>query len=470
MGRSRHMPNINPVPIRINHINPKIHGSSTFLNTKKKVGVNNQKWKILNQLGQNINRPRSHMAVEEMGEFGHVKASFNVEKSFGKTINNIDPTQFESHEELYNKIEEWWIKKYRKKETTIKSRITDAKRMARHPVFPINWIEFNPNQIITYLEYREHNEFKPPEGTDQIINEWKVVNTFARAYGISTNNWGYTPPKRRPPKVKIIPLPPTTHKIIHSKYSKDKYVNALFQYVLMHGFLLGLRPSDIVKQKVSDINFDEQWLIVSETKKYGQLRQVFPEKDLFTRKQTKSFKNWIDDWRPKVENQYSGDYLYLQSNGRPFTVNYLRKIITPEVKKIWGFYHLYVMRHWCAISRLIQSYIECKHWDKTDVQEWLGHDHVKTTDSYTKFAKKYYKIAPYDWISFILRPKWNWVDNKENSINGQNKALLNRPTDRKMYAPVGIRTRVAGSKGQNDWPDYTTGALLFYALHKDFHI
>ena len=25
-------------------------------------------------------------------------------------------------------------------------------------------------------------------------------------------------------------------------------------------------------------------------------------------------------------------------------------------------------------------------------------------------------------------------------------------------APVGIRTRVAGSKGRNDWPDYTTGA------------
>ncbi len=29
-----------------------------------------------------------------------------------------------------------------------------------------------------------------------------------------------------------------------------------------------------------------------------------------------------------------------------------------------------------------------------------------------------------------------------------------------MSAPVGIRTRVAGSKGQNDWPDYTTGAIM----------
>ena len=29
-----------------------------------------------------------------------------------------------------------------------------------------------------------------------------------------------------------------------------------------------------------------------------------------------------------------------------------------------------------------------------------------------------------------------------------------------VSAPVGIRTRVAGSKGRNDWPDYTTGAIL----------
>ena len=30
-----------------------------------------------------------------------------------------------------------------------------------------------------------------------------------------------------------------------------------------------------------------------------------------------------------------------------------------------------------------------------------------------------------------------------------------------MYgAPIGIRTRVFGSKGRNDWPDYTIGAQL----------
>ena len=32
-------------------------------------------------------------------------------------------------------------------------------------------------------------------------------------------------------------------------------------------------------------------------------------------------------------------------------------------------------------------------------------------------------------------------------------------------APTGIRTRVFGSKGRNDWPDYTTGAYIYkYSL------
>lgn len=34
------------------------------------------------------------------------------------------------------------------------------------------------------------------------------------------------------------------------------------------------------------------------------------------------------------------------------------------------------------------------------------------------------------------------------------KNVLNK----NLGAPAGIRTRVFGSKGRNDWPDYTTGA------------
>jgi len=165
---------------------------------------------------------------------------------------------------------------------------------------------------------------------------------------INTETWGYTPPSKPPAKVKIIPLPNTTHSIIHHRYSKDKYTNALFQYILMHGFVIGWRPSEIVIQKVGDVNIDDGYMVITETKKHNQLRQIFPEKDLMINPRRKCLKNWIDKWMPKVENQYSKDFLYLQPNGKPYTVDYLRKKLSPLVKDVWRPFSLYTMRHWCA--------------------------------------------------------------------------------------------------------------------------
>ena len=114
-----------------------------------------------------------------------------------------------------------------------------AKKMAEHSVFPVNWFELNPNQIIGYLEYKEYQEYENKRGKYQIINEWKTVKTFAKAYGIDAKLWGYIPPSPPKPKVKIVPLPNTTYQLIQHKYSKNLYKNALIQYILLHGFTIG---------------------------------------------------------------------------------------------------------------------------------------------------------------------------------------------------------------------------------------
>jgi len=383
-----------------------------------------ENWKqILENISQrHVEQLKPHQDVEDMGEYGYVKQNLDVEKLKNPYI--IDPTQYQTQEELFNAIKHWWIFKYRKSEGTIKDRLRYAKKMAEHKVFPINWKELNPNQIIAYLEYKEYEEYKNERGKHQILNEWKTIKTFAKAYGIDASLWGYIPPSPPKPKVKIIPLPNTTYQMIQHKYSKNLYKNALVQYILAHGFLIGWRPSELVIQKVSDVFLEDGYVIITESKKNQQPRQVFPETDMMTNLRRKSMKNWIDHWRLKVENQYSGDYLYLQANGKPFTKNYLRKFLCKQVKPVWKYYHPYIMRHWCAIARLIKSKVDTKKWDIWDVKEWLGHDKVATTEDYVRYAKQYYRNASYDW----------------------------------RYAPVGIRTRVAGSKGRNDWPDYTTGA------------
>jgi integrase len=163
-------------------------------------------------------------------------------------------------------------------------------------------------------------------------------------------------------------------------------------------------------------------------------------------KDYKSMKNRIDKWRPKVVNQYSGEYLFLQQNGKQFTTNYLRKVLTPLVKQVWSSYSLYTMRHWCAIARLIQGFIERNTWDKTDVQDWLDHEKVSTTDNYTKFAKKYYNNAPFDWIKAIFKYHRKKVEeNGKKSTNRQKRALLNKTTvDKRVMLPSGREREFTG--------------------------
>ena len=410
----------------INFFNNQLDSYSTNSNVDL-VGGKDEEWEqILENISQSyIKQKTPHQDVEKMGEHGYVKRKLGVEKLENPYI--LDPSKYKKKQELFDAITHWWIFKRRKNKNTVKKRITIAKRMSRHSVFPINWNELNPNQTIAYLE---HREYKEGAGKNAIRNEWDTINMFAKAYGINIESWGYIPPSKPPAKVKIIPLPNTTHNIIHHKYSKDKYTNALYQYILMHGFVIGWRPSEIVIQKLSDVNIEDGYMIITETKKHSQLRQIFPEIDLMNNLKRKCLKNWVEKWRPKVENQYSKDFLYLQPNGKPYTVNYLRKKLTPLVKEVWRPFSLYTMRHWCATARLIKSKMDTKKWDIWEVKDWMGHDKIDTTEDYVKYAKKYYRNAPFDWIKSVLKYHKKMVEeNGHKSINGQ-KTLLSSGTNR----------------------------------------
>lgn len=368
------------------------------------VGGNNQVWK-------NIVQKRSQPYVKHPRPIkgaGMVKQPYELAKKLDiERLNNpylIHPENYETQQDLFDAIKHWWVFKYRKKESTIKDRLRYAQKMSEHPIFPINWLKFNPVQIINYLEHREYVDYQNNRGKHQIINEWKTVKTFAKAFGIDANLWGYTPPCPPKAKVKQIPLPPTVHKLLHTRYSNNNYDNALVTHILTHSFHIGWRPSEVLIQSVNDVYIDEGYLIITETKKYNQPRQIWPDKAIMTSKQKKSLKNYIECWRPQVANEHSGDYLYLQRSGEPFkSTQHLRKYLKDHIGNRYEDFHPYLWRHWCAIARLIRSKIETKRWDIWDVKEWMGHEKIDTTEDYVKFAKNYYRNAPYDWISAVLK-------------------------------------------------------------------
>jgi integrase len=237
------------------------------------------------------------------------------------------------------------------------------------------------------------------------------MQTFLKAYGIpfgEGTGWNYRPPSAQQPRKRILPLPETANKFFHHIYSEDPYENALYQYLFYHSFMIGWRvPSEIITMKVSDIHLDSPipHIVITEPKKHNRTRLLYNiEPAILTSPIHKSFKNWIEHWRPKVANQYSGDALYLQPNGKPFTIRHLGHILSKHGKQIWEEFRPYDMRHWCAVARLIKTKVETKNFDIFEVQKWLGHEESSTTHIYVSQATDYYNHLPVDWISLALKP------------------------------------------------------------------
>jgi len=289
----------------------------------------------------------------------------------------------------------------RLKHTTIEKYLRYVRFMQHHKI-SIDFNNIDYTQFIRHMDYRERVENATP---DALRHEWKVMKMILKAYNI--DNWSYRPPPGPKPAVRILPFPETVNKFFNYRYSKDLYKTRLYQYLFFFGFLVGVRPpSEIVELKVSDVYFEDNgrsYLIVTEPKKYKSRRVVIPEKQILINPNSKSLKNYIDIWRAKVENQNSGDALFLRPDGKPFTTECLRGNLSKYGKKVWPHFRPYDMRHWCAVARLIKNKVETKYFDVYQVKNWLGHDKMGTTEDYIKYAEQYYREYPVDWISKAMR-------------------------------------------------------------------
>ena len=322
-------------------------------------------------------------------------------------LNNIEnlskldcPISLNSQNSSFDDVAIHALLRQRLSKSTIEKRMRYARFMEKHPC-PINFRNPTYENFIRHMDYREQIE---QAGASALSHEWKTIKTFLKAYGIPLTDWSYKPPSVPKTKARIIPSPDIVHKIIHYRYSKDEYENAFIQYTLMHSFMIGWRnPSETCTMTVDDIKIDKGLIIVREPKKHQTSRIIIPEKALMTGKTRKSFKNWIDKWRPKVENQYSGNALYLRPDGRPIEKFQYRMFVTRRVKPIFPEYQPYVSRHWCAIGKLINTKLETKRFDIYDVRDWLGHSEIQTTMTYVRDAKQYMRQSPFDWFKYIMK-------------------------------------------------------------------
>jgi len=361
-------------------------------------GGRNQEWKIINQIiGQKSKKITSSMFGEKK-----VKLDYDLKK-----IKRTDfPIVLDPKTASFNDIAIHAFLRQRLSQSTIERRLSTARFMETHPA-PVDFRNPTYENFIAHMDYREQIE---NAGPCALQNEWKTMRMFLKTYGMEI--WTYKPPSTPMYKARIIPFPDQVYKILNLTYSKDPYENALIQYLLTHNFIIGWRfPSEPGELKTKDVHVERGYITITEPKKHCSTRNISPA-EIMSNKRRKSFRNWIDAWRPKVENQYSKDYLYLRPDGHPYSRDQLRQLLNrkakPVIQTVFPEYYNYCSRHFAAVSRLIRTKLQYKSFDEYEVRDWLGHTKIETTIGYIKDAKHYYLLAPYDWVHRVLKAPNGW--------------------------------------------------------------
>lgn len=138
--------------------------------------------------------------------------------------------------------------------------------------------------------------------------------------------------------------------------------------ILIFFYATGLRVSELISLKISDIYF-EAGLIRVQGK--GSKTRIIP----FTYNILERLKDYVANERQT--NEYSKDYLFISKRGKPFTRAAIWKIIKLESKSKGFDLHPHSLRHLFA-THLLENGANIKV-----IQELLGHSSLSTTMRYT---------------------------------------------------------------------------------------
>jgi len=376
----------------------------------------------------NISIDRQNLFWKDMGDL----------KSILNKINRLNcPITLDPQNSTFLDVGIWAYYNKRLSVSTIDKHLRYARFMQNHKI-PVDFNNPNYKNFRQHMDYREEIEKATPHA---LRHEWKAMQLFLETYDIP--KWPYKPPIAPEHKKRNLPFPDIVREFFYYPYSSDPYETALYQYISYHSFLIGWRvPSEICEMTLSDVivNSDGTGTItITETKKHRTQRTIVPEHFVLSSQSHKSLKNYIDVWRPRVANQYSGNALYLQPNGKPFTIRHLGHKLSEHGKKVWPYFKPYDCRHWTAVSRLIETKICTGSFEPYTVRNWLGHSKLKTTEIYLQSAEMYYRRYPKSWIHSALRislkkkiEKWgkHCMDLK-NRVSAKIKTLLN-------FSPVNL--------------------------------
>ena len=357
----------------------------------------------------------------------------------------INPSNYNSFPELCIAVEGYlsdW-------ESFTESYLSHVMRYARlmsdtkSTPFPIDFFNLSYTQYIYHMKWYKENCYNNKTGENfyGLKHRKDAINAFRLAYGEKSENWHYKLPHAPKRKTRHIPPPDIVHKIItYNFFPKNQDRTNLYQYIHAHNFWIGPRPpSELCLMTIDDFNWDEGYIDAREQKIHCSMRTIYPEQAILTGKTRKSFKNYIDYVRPKFVSQYSGNALYINTEGKPFTPRHLGKELSQTGKMAYPLFKTYVARHWCATARLIKAWLN-RDPDPIDlVMHFMGHEERKTTEGYVEQARVLFKKYPFDWIKRTLKFPKKWIEESALKSKQRPKTLVSHGNSpRKISGPAEI--------------------------------
>ena len=377
------------------HEKPINNSNDSFLAAK--AGGPKEKWRNESKIGENL--------LTELPPTGEdlVKQEYDLEH-----IDRLNfPIYLDPKTANFEDIRNHALLRQRLAPKTTQNHLKYLKFMELH-VCPVNLREPSRENFLRHMDYREQVEHC---GNGALKHENEAFRMYLRSIGVDPVSYYYKPPKRQN-KETPVPYPDQVHRMIHTTYSKDRYINALIRYLLCHNHVIGWRPpSEPAIAKINDVDLDHETLMITSPKLHYTTHTISIS-EICNQHDNPSLKNWLETWRPMAANQYSQDFLYLRPDGHPFNADSLRSFLyrnaQATIQGIFPGYYNYTSRHFCAIARLIRTKLESGHFDEYEVMNYLGHSKTDVTMTYIKRAKFYYDQTGYDWIKRVLTKTYRW--------------------------------------------------------------
>ena len=150
----------------------------------------------------------------------------------------------------------------------------------------------------------------------------------------------------------------------------EAITNLKHKLILSLVYASGLRVSEVINLKISDVDLENKTLTIRKGKGRKDRITILPEKIL-------------PQLKLIVEAYNANDYLFPSSRGDKLTSRSVQKIFQKALKKskIKKTASCHSLRHSFA-THLLENGVDIRY-----IQELLGHSNLKTTQIYTKVAK-----------------------------------------------------------------------------------